>query len=439
MTTSGRSAEQMRTGKSPEELYEEREGRIRAAIELKEPDRVPVVLGGTYFMAKYAGLDFSAAYYDMPAWKEAFKKTILDFEPDAFGSSIEPGTFGSGMAASGTAYDLLGALQTRWPGRTLPANVGHQFVEGEYMMGDEYDLFLSDPSDFTLRFYLPRVYEALRPFAKLSSPKMWIAGNAFAAATPLFASPEFQQLFAILAKAGQEQEKWRTAGMSLGDELATLGFPASAHGPDAGGAPFDVISDYLRGMRGSMLDMYRRPEKLLAACEMILEWRVASMTPADPNERGNPKIAGGALHRGSDGFMSKKQFETFYWPSLKKLILASIDMGYVPCPFFEGTWTERLEYLLEIPKGKMICRFADTDMAKAKAVLGDSFCIVGNVPVSLLQAGSPQEVEDYCRNLIKVVGKGGGFILRSSSDAIDEAKPANVKAMVDSVKSYGWY
>jgi uroporphyrinogen-III decarboxylase len=113
-------------------------------------------------------------------------------------------------------------------------------------------------------------------------------------------------------------------------------------------------------------------------------------------------------------------------------------MGYTPAPFFEGYFDDRLEYLLEIPKGKMICRFEHTDMARAKAVLGDHFCIEGNVPSSLLQLASPSEVEEYCRDLIKSCAKGGGFIL-SHGSSIDEAKPENVKAMVDTAKRYGRY
>jgi uroporphyrinogen-III decarboxylase len=62
-------------------------------------------------------------------------------------------------------------------------------------------------------------------------------------------------------------------------------------------------------------------------------------------------------------------------------------------------------------------------------------CIQGGVPPTLLQAGSPQDVEEHCKKLIQAVGKGGGFILGAGS-AIDYAKPENVKAMVDSVKKY---
>ncbi len=425
-----RAAVEKKAGKSPEELYEERERRIRDAIELREPDRVPVTIAMTYFAARYCGIPPAAAYYDVVAWKEANKRAVVELEPDTWGAFA--GT------TSGFVFEALDAKQTRWPGGTLPSNTGHQFVEGEYMKEDEYDLFLSDPSDFVLRCYLPRVFGALQPLSKLPSPKTWLAATAFTASTPLFATPEFHRLFETLVKAGQEEERWRQAMDSFDDEMADLGFPPGRHGVAAGGAPFDAVSDFLRGMRGSMLDMYRRPEKLVAACERILEWRIERAVPADPKKRGNPKRCFMPLHRGAEGFMSRKQFETFYWPGLKKAILAAIDLGFVPMPFFEGRYDDRLEYLLELPKGKVVCHFEQTDMARAKAVLGGHLCIMGNVPSSLLEIASPQEVEDYCRDLIKVCGKGGGFILTHGS-SIDEAKPANVKAMVDSAKKHGRY
>ena len=161
------------------------------------------------------------------------------------------------------------------------------------------------------------------------------------------------------------------------------------------------------------------------------------VAPADPKKRGNPKVVGaGGTHHAADGFMSKKQFETFYWPGLKKAMLTSIELGYVPMPFCEGGYGDRLEYFLELPKGKVVAHFDLTDMVRAKEVLKDHVCIMGNVPSTLLQVGSPQEVEEYCKNLIKVCGKNGGFILTNGSST-DTARPENIKAMVDSVKKYG--
>jgi hypothetical protein len=209
-------------------------------------------------------------------------------------------------------------------------------------------------------------------------------------------------------------------------------------GMGIGGVPFDAVSDFLRGMKGAMIDMYRCPDKLLEACEKILEWRITGATPVTPDANGYPPRYFMALHRGSDGFMSKKQFEKFYWPGLKKIILKAIDLGYIVAPFFEGVWDDRLEYLLELPRGKVTFWGERTDLFKAKEVLGDHMCIQGGVPPTLLQAGSPQDIEEHCKKLIKVVGKNGGLVVGPGS-AMDYAKPENVKAMVDTVKKYGRY
>ena len=133
--------------------------------------------------------------------------------------------------------------------------------------------------------------------------------------------------------------------------------------------------------------------------------------------------------------MSIKQFEKFYWPGLKKAILTNIELGYIVEPFFEGAWDDRLEYLLELPKGKVVFWTEKTNIFRAKEILGKHMCIQGGVPPSLLSAGSPQEVEEHCKKLIQIVGKDGGYIL-SCGSAIDEAKPENLRAMIDSTRKY---
>jgi uroporphyrinogen-III decarboxylase len=45
----------------------------------------------------------------------------------------------------------------------------------------------------------------------------------------------------------------------------------------------------------------------------------------------------------------------------------------------------------------------------------------------------------YCKKLIDVVGKGGGFILDGAIGIPDEARPENVRAMVDTTREYGVY
>jgi len=144
------------------------------------------------------------------------------------------------------------------------------------------------------------------------------------------------------------------------------------------------------------------------------------------------------LHKGADGFLSDEQFKKFYWPSLKQVMVGLIEGGCIPLPAAEGGYNTRLEYLKELPKGKTLWMFDQTDMAMAKEMVGDTLCLLGNVPSSLLKLGTPQEVKDYARKLIDIAGQGGGFVMCNGA-FFDEAKPENVKAMVDFTKEYGVY
>jgi uroporphyrinogen-III decarboxylase len=281
---------------------------------------------------------------------------------------------------------------------------------------------------------MPRIYSVFGPVSKLPAFRT-TGGGAVAGIVGLFASEEFGKLGGILRQAGQAQQKVRRIMRGAEEEINSLGFPTRISGGGVGGAPFDMIADNLRGMRGAMLDMYRNPDELLAACEKVLEWRIAAAAPPISMKQGITRIAGRPLHKGAEGFMSLSQFEKFYWPTLKKAVLADIELGYIPWLVWQGKLDSRLEYFLELPEGKVVCWFQDVDMVRAKAVLGNHICISGNVPISMLVCGSTQDVDDYCKKLIQFCGKGGGFIL-SSGSAEDDAKPENIKAMMDSVKKY---
>ena len=144
-------------------------------------------------------------------------------------------------------------------------------------------------------------------------------------------------------------------------------------------------------------------------------------------------------HRVSDEFLSPKQFEEFVWPNWKRSIEATLKLGYdVNWMFFEGRRDKQLEYFADFPKGSLLILFERTDIFRAKEILGDRVCLMGNVPLSLLQLGSPRDVEDYCKKLIKVCGKGGGFIL-ANGGGIYDAKPENMRAMVETARKHGWY
>ncbi len=410
-----------------ERSYRERVTRIKDAIQLKKvPDRVPVCPFTGLFPAYYAGITVQDLMYDYDKAAAAWKKYVFDLEPDAY--------MGMFLAPPGRFFEILDYQLYQWPGHGVPPNFSYQCLEAEYMKADEYDALIQDPSDFWVRVYFPRVFGALKPFEKLAPltdvMEMPLTCGSFIP----FGFPEVQAAFKAVLEAGNEAVRWAGVVRAVDQALQGQGFPAFVGG--ASKAPFDIIGDTLRGTHGIMLDMYRQPEKLLQALEVLTPLAIR-MGVSSARAAGNPLVFM-PLHKGADGFMSDQQFRTFYWPTLRKVIMGLIEEGLVPFLFAEGGYNTRLEVICDLPKGKTVWLFDNTDMAKAKEILGDTACIAGNVPISLLTLGTVQEVKDYCKQLIKTAGKDGGFILCNGA-VIDDVPPENLRALIESAKEYGIY
>jgi uroporphyrinogen-III decarboxylase len=137
--------------------------------------------------------------------------------------------------------------------------------------------------------------------------------------------------------------------------------------------------------------------------------------------------------------MSRKQFEKFYWPSLKKYIDTLIEEGIQVSLFAEGAYNERLDYIGDFPKGWVSWMFDHTDMASAKKMIGDRCHISGNVPASLIVTGTPKEVKEYCRRLIETCAPGGGYTLNGGCAVNETANPDNFKVFMEAAQEYGTY
>ena len=414
-----------------EKAYKERATRFIKVIKLEEPDRVPVVLPAAFFPAHYAGTTLKKVIYDYDELRRAWLKFFNDFDADT--DFDTDSFFGPGLVIPGKVFDALDYKLYKWPGHGLADDAPtYQCVEGEYMKADEYDALLKDPSDFWLRTYLPRVFGKFESFKNLA-PFTDIVEIPMMYFVPYMDSDVQASLQALIA-AGKEIKKWLDAVGDVSKVVLEAGYPSIWGG--LAKAPFDTLGDTLRGTQGIMMDMYRQPDKILEAMEKLTPITIdAAVASADATEC--PVIMM-PLHKGADGFMSEKQFETFYWPTLKRVILALVDEGIAPMLFAEGSYNSRLDIVKDLPKSAVIWYFDQTDMARAKEVLGKTACIAGNVPGSLMMTGDPQTVKEHCRRLIEVCGKGGGYILTGGVN-IDKGNPENMRAMMGAAKEYGVY
>jgi hypothetical protein len=410
------------------EIYRQREKRVEDVIALRTPDRVPVMVLFGFFPARYAGFTVQEVMYDPEKMMSAQLKTMVDFQPD-----MDMNPYGTRFL--GPLLDSLDFRQLKWPGHGVASHLSYQFVEAEYMKAEEYDHFLLDPTDFMLRRYWPRISGALSGLEKLP-PLHNIISYYMGLSTGLafFDLPEVKEALEALKRAGEKSMQVVSYGRQFSQKAKELGFPMQFGALSQ--APYDTLSDFFRGMRGTMRDMYQRPDKVVQACEKLLPFML-EMAVNSTRASGNPRVFI-PIHWALDKFMSPDQFKKFYWPTLRDLMVGLINEGLNPCPLWEGNCTSRLEIIKEIPAGKACYAFEATDMLKAKEILGDTVCIRGNVPLSILITREPETVKEHCKRLIDTVGRGGGYIMDAST-GLDDAKPENVKAMFEFTRDYGVY
>jgi hypothetical protein len=409
------------------QLYKARVTRFIKAISLEEADRVPCNLPVGFFPAYYAGYNLKTVMYDYEKQKKAWLKFMYDFgDMDSYGAP--------GLVLPAKALEILDHKMHKWPGHGLADNVpSYQFVEGEYMKKDEYDHLIQDPSDFWLRVFMPRQAGVFAPLANFMhlNPMIGLPIDT----VPSLSMPEMQAMLKKIWAAGEEMNKWFKIVGEVSNTALSEGYPGF-NGSGFSGAPFDMLTDFMRGTQGIFMDIFRQPEKILAAMDrlvpIVIEQAVKSM------DNSLSPVLMMPLHKGEKGFMSPKQFETFYWPTFKKVLLGIINEGLVPMPFAEGNYIPRLEIIQDMPKGSIVWYFEYMDMAQAKRTVGQKNCIMGNLPISIMVIGTVQEVKEGCRKLIEDCAPGGGYILTAAA-SMDQGKVENLHAMMDAAKEYGKY
>lgn len=383
-----------------EAKYKERIGRLRKIYEMEPHDR-PIAdpfMGANEYVLRRKGIIGKDIVYNHDKLREPLLDFHREFQPDV---AVGP------LPYPGRSWDILDFKLYVWGGQKLPEYFAIQAVEGEYMKPEEYKDFIADPTAFWLKQYLPRAYGALAPLAMLPDfPRISESVDTIDLLLP-FAMPPFREMLNKLLEAADELMKvLGSVGQTMGMVTAE-GFPSM--GMNIVKTPFDYLGDTLRGTRGILMDMYRRPDDLLAACEAYVPVLIKAIVGA--SDRANAPCALYVLHKGADGFMSRAQFEKFYWPTWKQVMQALYEEGIICYLFIEGSYNQRLDYLAEMPEKSLVCHFDKSDMRRVKEILSDKFIIAGNVPASLMATGTVDEVRAYCAELLELFADAPAFIL----------------------------
>ena len=355
----------------------ERLNRILMSIALEKPDRVPVVLEYSGFAAYVTGtkmVDFLAS----PT--KNLETMIQAYHRVAGGDAINYGSFWP----YGLCYDYLSKVSV--PGVDLPDDEMWQVVETELMTRDDYDLLLNlGWPDFLKKFMTERIL--------CDVPNEYLP--------PQRKSPDVKKA-------------WQNEGIPVlsGGDVTT---------------PYELLCGSRSLMEFSM-DLFEIPDKVIAAMEAIAP-HLAGSSIQRAKLHGYPVVWVGGW-RTAPSMLSPDMWQRFVWPYFIRLVCEVVDAGLIALLHLDSNWTRELERFRELPRARCIMALdGETDIFKAKKILGDHMCIMGDVKASMLYLDTPDIVYDYCTKLIRELGPGG-FILQSGCDIPANAKLENVKAMI---------
>jgi hypothetical protein len=393
-----------------EQLYAQRLARYTTAMRNGKPDCIPIRPFVAEFTAKYAGYTCQEVTQDYRTAFAAARKCAADFDWDA--------VVGNMVYAWSGLTQAIGMKYYAMPGVELPVDTGFQYLEppeGEaWMHDDEYDLLIEDPTGYLFNVWLPRVS------ADVVEP----------------GQPSTMRNNMSFLKGGMAMLDYFNG---FGTQAAQLRAESGTVSAISGilKAPLDIIADKLRGYRGMCMDMFRQPDKLLAACEAMMPHLLATAASGADPDRNVP--VGLWLHRGCTPFLSPQQFEKFFWPTLKQIIEGLWEQGIQTLLYAEGEWNGNLKHIAELPDQSIIYHVDRGDIFEVHKAVGHKFCISGGIPNELLAFGTPDDIRAYCKKIIDGVAGDGGYIMDASAIMQDDTEVENLKAMTDFTREYGVY
>ena len=360
-----------------EGLYHQRLARILAAVALEKPDRTPVVLQYSGFAAHVTKTPM-AEFLRSPT--RNLETMIQAYHLIGDGDAINYGSFWP----YALSYDFMSKV--RVPGVDLPEDDMWQVVETDLMKREDYDRILDMGwPDFFEQFMQRRVFDD--------------------------APPEF---FPPNRKPQDVRPAWECNGVPVltGGDVTT---------------PIELLCGS-RSLMEFSGDLVSIPNKVEAVMDVMVP-HLAGRAIRRAKELGYPVVWVGGW-RSAPCWLSPAMWNRFVWPYFSELVREVIDADLIALLHLDSDWTRELERLRELPRAKCIMSLdGETDIFRAKHVLGGHMCIMGDVPASMLAMDTPDQVHTYSANLIRELGPEG-FILHSGCDIPTNARLENVQAMV---------
>jgi uroporphyrinogen decarboxylase len=370
--------------------------RVRAAVELRQPDRVPIDIGGSS-----VSTIIGSAYEDLKAYLGIESETHY-------------------MKRKSRSSILDERIAQRLHTDTRPILIGSPdgwediyFEDGSFQ--DEFQIIWRKSGD------------AHGHYAPLGNPLQHATGiaeiEAFDWPDPL--NPGRTR--GLREKARQLHEET--------DYAIVLTLPVGCvH-----------LSQYLRGYQEFLMDIVLNPEFLGALLDHTVEWWNA-LTAATLDEVGpyvDVVMFGDDVAFDDRPMVDLKRYRQLIRPRTQAMIdciKARTDARVLY--HTDGALKTMIDDFVEIGVDALnpiqVSSTGMGDTAELKALFGDRLCFWGSVDTSrVLSQGSPEEVRQEVRRRIEDLAPGGGLVIASVHNIQEDVPPENILAMADAAYEFG--
>ena len=188
------------------------------------------------------------------------------------------------------------------------------------------------------------------------------------------------------------------------------------------------------GFAENTMYMAGEPEITLAMFERITEYKIRLA-------RELLKLDLPLYHHGDDlgfqtsTFFSEEMFKELLLPYLKKLFKVYKDAGKKIAYHSCGNITKMIPSLIEAGVDVLEPVQPCMDLAYLKDAFGDDLIFWGGIDTqTVLPHGTPEEVREHTRHVIRTLGRGGGLIIGPSQEIMTDVPVENIVALVETIR-----
>ena len=221
------------------------------------------------------------------------------------------------------------------------------------------------------------------------------------------------QIKAIKSIAGEEY-------FVIGSIGATMGIPS---GPN--------LYDFVYAL-------YENPDDMKNYCESLLNQAIETQKVfAEAGADAIINCSDVAFNTGT--FISPEMMEEFFYPYLYRWVHSVKDIGLYSIWHTDGNILNIMDKVIDSKVNAIQCvdPCAGMNIVSLKEKYDHQLCLIGNVNCSILQTGTPDEIDKEVKSIVTGCNKGGGFILSGCNVIFKGISAENYQIMVDARRKYG--